>query len=434
MQIEPSPATTPVTTTDLNTEIFMELLNLTQVKPGMRLGKAVFSSEGALLLPPGEMLDENSLQMLGQHGVKDVMVGVRSPEPISLQHVSQPEDLLRHVRQIVTKRFGQTDIDHPHMRALFELAVERQGRLLLSCPGKVSPGKEALPSFQMPMPPKAALASLIDKSHRIGTLPIVFQRLVSLLNNNDTTIDEIAEIITTDPTLTAKLLRLVNSPFYGLAYTIDTIPRAVVMVGTRQLVMLAMGTTLITAFKGLPVSLVNMQSFWTHSLSTGAAARLLARALNMPQAESYFVAGLLHDIARLLLFTQLPKHALYILSEAKRRRQSVHSLEQECLGFTHEELGKELLSSWRCPKDLITRVADHHKPLLDDFEKNEIIIPLSDMLSRALGYGSSGEIVLPSFDDAVWEKLGLSPKELVEICRKLDDSVRHLRSLFTAAV
>lgn len=405
---------------------------MSQIKPGMRLGKAVFSTEGKLLLPSGEILDESRIQMLLKNGITDVAVGWQRPSPVALHEIPQPEDIMLHVRQIVTERFGNADLENPHVKAIFELAVERQGRLLLSCPGKVVLGRGSLPSFQTPLPPKASIRPLIEKSNRMGTLPIVFQHLVSVLHNSSATVEEIAEIITTDPALTAKLLRLVNSPFYGLAYKIDTIPRAVVMVGTRQLVMLAMGTTLITAFKGLPVSLVNMQAFWTHSISTGAAARLLARATHLPQAESYFVAGLLHDIARLLIYTQLPKHALYILSEAKRRQQSVHSLEKECLGFTHEELGRELLASWRCPDDLIVRVADHHKELTEKSARGDIIIPLSNMLSQALGYGSSGEILLPRLADVVWEKLGLSPEQLVEICRMLDESVRHLRSLFTS--
>lgn len=410
----------------------MELLSLNQVKPGMRLGRAVFSQEGKLLLPPGEILDASHMELLKKSGIKDVIIGSHRAQSFSLHDIPQPEDILQHVRHIVTERFGNADLNHPHIRALFELAAERQGRLLLSCPGKVALGRGTLPSFQTPMPPQASIRPLIEKSHRMGTLPIVFQRLVGILNNSNSTVDEIAEIITTDPTLTAKLLRLVNSPFYGLAYKIDTIPRAVVMVGTRQLVMLAMGTTLITAFKGLPVSLVNMQAFWTHSISTGAAARLLARAMGISHAESFFVAGLLHDIARLLIYTQLPKHALYILSEAKRRQESVYELERECLGFTHEELGRELLTSWRCPDDLVTRVANHHQTISKNCAKEEIVIPLSNMLSQALGYGSSGEIILPRVESHVWDRLELSPEELVEVCRKLDDSVRHLRSLFTS--
>jgi putative nucleotidyltransferase with HDIG domain len=195
--------------------------------------------------------------------------------------------------------------------------------------------------------------------------------------------------------------------------------------------MLAMGATLVTVFKGLPVSLVNMQSFWSHSISTGAAARLLAKHLGRQQPESFFVAGLLHDIGRLLLYTQLPKHSLYLLTEAKRRRVSVYSLEEETLGFSHDALGLALLDFWRCPPELAARVAGHHTPPDENAPPEAYVLPVANMLAQALGYGSSGEILLPPVPERAWERLGLSPEALVTLCHKLDNSVRHLRSLFT---
>jgi putative nucleotidyltransferase with HDIG domain len=275
------------------------------------------------------------------------------------------------------------------------------------------------------------MAPLIENSHRMGTLPVVFQRLVAALHHGGKDTSEIAGIITTDPALTAKLLRLVNSPFYGLPYKIDTVPRAVVMVGARQLSMLAMGATLVTIFKGLPISLINMQAFWSHSISTGAAARLLARHLDLPQPDSFFVAGLLHDIGRLLLFSQLPKHSLYLLTEAKRRRTSVYSLEQETLGFSHDLLGLKLLEFWRCPAELTRRVAEHHTAPEENAPVEAFVLPVANILAQALGYGSSGEILLPPIPPKAWERLCLTPEALAMLCRKLDNSVRHLRSLFS---
>lgn len=410
----------------------MELLLLPDVKIGMRLARAVFTKDGKLLLPPGEMLGEKQLQLLSSHDIKELMVDSAMPAMPHPRDVNAPEDILNCVRQLVQERFEGTDSSDPYLQAVFELAVERQGRLFLSCPGKVTLGRSSLPAFHAPCPPKASIKPLISKSHHMGTLPVVFHHLVRVLQNSASSIEEISEVITTDPTLTAKLLRLVNSPFYGLAYKIDTIPRAVVMVGTRQIIMLAMGTVLLTVFKGLPVSLINMQSFWTHSISTGVAARLIAKKVGTQHSESFFVAGLLHDIARLLIYTQLPKHALYILSEAKRRQEPVFDIERECLGFTHEELGRELLTAWHCPEELTERVATHHNLQPKTNSREEVILPLSNVLSKALGYGSSGETILPGNTLPAWKALGIAPEELVNICRKLDDSVRHLRSLFSA--
>lgn len=409
----------------------MEFLDISKVKPGMRLARAVFSQEGKLLLPPGEMLHDSHLALLKDWKIQTVTIEAESLETGAAQVQQEPEDLMQAVRQSVAERFIYAGITEPHTQALFELAVERQGRLFLSYPGKLALNKASPPAFQTPQPPKSSIKFLMESSHRIGTLPLVFHRLVDALNNDNSTIEEIAQIIATDTALTARLLRLVNSPFYGLAYKIDTITRAVVMVGTKQLVILAMGTTLLTTFRGLPLSLINMQSFWSHSLSTGAAARILARHAGLPQAESFFVAGLLHDIAKLLVYTQLPKHALYMMTEARRQKLLVHSLEEETLGFTHEKLGEALLAVWRCPQDLVQRVARHHSPLSEDSPVEELILPTANMLSQALGYGSSGEIFLPPLPTAVWDRLNISLENLHHICRLLDESVRSLRALFT---
>jgi putative nucleotidyltransferase with HDIG domain len=399
----------------------------------MKLARSVFSKGGMLLLPRGTVLAADQARALVRAGLGTIAVELTSdePPPLAAEPVERPDDLMPTVRRMVSERFDSLPQGNPHIQALFNLAVERQGRLLLSCPGKVALGKVSSPAFQTPRPDKVEMSALVENSQRMGTLPIVFQRLVAALHNHDMDVHEVAKIIATDPALTAKLLRLVNSPFYGLPYKIDSIPRAVVMVGARQLSMLAMGATLVTVFKGLPVSLVNMQSFWSHSISTGAASRLLARQIGHTQPESFFVAGLLHDIGRLLLYSQLPKHSLYLLTEAKRRRVSVYSQEKETLGFSHDALGLELLDFWRCPPELTARVAGHHTLPGENDPPEAYVLPVANMMAQALGYGSSGEILLFPVPDRAWEQLGLSPEDLTTLCHKLDNSIRHLRSLFT---
>jgi HD-like signal output (HDOD) protein len=406
----------------------MEISDVRTVQPGRKLGKAIFDAAGKLLLPPGSILTKDRLETLLQCGIASVVLfPLTDPAPSS--PASPPEDFLASIRERMAERFRLLDLDDPHAQVIFGLAVERQGRTLLSHAGKISVGSKPAPAFQTQRPPKVRIRPLLEASNRMGTLPVVFHRLVEMINDSNTNITEIADLIAVDPALTAKLLRLVNSPLYGLAHKIDTISRAVAMVGTRQLVMLAMGATLVTAFKGMPVSLVNMQSFWSHSISCGAASRLLTKHASLSQPENFFVAGLLHDISRLLVYTQLPNHSLYILTEAKRRQESIRTLEKETLGFTHEELGGELLKAWNCPDVLVRRVAMHHAPLTGDAPAEDAVLPVANMLAHALGYGSSGEILVLPLEPVAWVKLSLPPQKLPDLCRMLDDSVRELRAL-----
>ena len=407
----------------------MELVNTNVVAPGRKLARAVFTEEGQMLFSPGETITPEHLAVLEKCGIRTVAV-----EPLAASHAtareSRPEDIMETVRQTMSERFRLHDMAVPHTRAIFDLAVERQGRILLGHAGKISLGSKPTPAFQTQRPPKVNMQRLIDSSHRLGTLPTVFHHLVELINNPDVTTAQLAKVVAMDTALSARLLKLVNSPFYGMAFKVDTISRAVLMVGTRQLVMLAMGATLVTSFRGIPVTLVNMRSFWAHSISCGAASRLFAKHSRQSEPESFFVAGLLHDIARLLIFTQLPNHSLYILTEAKRRNESVHDLELETLGFTHEELGGLLLRSWNCPSDLVRRVERHHDPVTEESGSEDAVLPAANMLSQALGYGTSGETCIPPLSPVAWEKLGISTADLLEQCLLLDDSVRELRSLF----
>lgn len=411
----------------------MEVVQIRSVGSGRRLARAVFSKEGQLLFSPGELLTPKHLTTLEQHGIHDIVLEPAGNGAAHRQELSQPEDVMSALRENLGERFRLHDVGEPFTKAIFELAVERQGRILLSRPGKLSIGGKNAPAFQTQRPPKVNMQRLIEASHRMGTLPMVFHRLAEMINNPHVSVEHLSKIIAMDPALSARLLKLVNSPFYGMAFKVDTISRAVIMVGTRQLVMLAMGATLVTSFRGVPVSLVNMRSFWAHSISCGVTARLLAKQSGCPEPESFFVAGLLHDLARLLIYTQLPNHSLYMLTEAKRQGESLHSLELETLGFTHEELTGLLLRSWNCPSELVQKVERHHDSLTPESPVENVILPTANMLSQALGYGTSGEICIPPLAPSAWTSLGLSPGELLTLCQKLDENVRELRSFFNEA-
>ena len=411
----------------------MKILEISSAPLGERLARPVFTQEGKLLFLPGEVITDGTLHVLRQWKIASIAVESEASSAAPNRGEAQPEDVLQVARDMVLDRFRLQDMNDEHVKAIYDLAVVRHARMMLSKTGKAVPGGVSSPAFQTQRPPQVKMRTLIESSQRMGTLPVVFHRLVEIINDPYTSAAAVSRIVSMDPALSARLLRLVNSPFYGFAARIDSITRAVAMVGTRQLVMLAMGATLITAFKGVPVSLVNMQSFWAHSISCGAASRQLSGFLKTTPNEGFFVAGLLHDVSRLLIYSLLPNHALYILTEAKRRQDSVHSLEREILGFGHEDLGAELLQLWRCPDDLIQRVHMHHSTLTEDSSAEDAILPTANALSLALGYGSSGEIFVLPFSVIAWEKLNISPELLLEQCRILDETVRELRTLLTPA-
>jgi len=436
----------------------MELLDINAVHAGRVLARPVVSDKGTVIFDAGEELTPGHIATLKQWGIKAVaVISAQSADPKSAVPPPEPHpetarlavpfsrsgdpasatpagNFMQAVRESVAERFQLLDTSDEIIKTIFELAVERQNRIALSRPGMVLSRGAAAPAFQTPRPPKPQLKSLLEAGHRMGTLPTLFHRLVEIVNAPDISADDIAAIISVDPALTARLLRLVNSPFYGFTAKIDTISRAVVLVGTRQLVMLSIGATMVAAFKDLPVSLVNMEAFWSHSISCGASARLFAKQMKLPQPESFFVAGLLHDIARLLIYTQLPTHALYLLTEARRQQRRVHDLEEDTLGFTHEQLGSELMRVWNCPQDLAQRILRHHHAVTESSNVEHAVLPAANMLAQALGYGSSGEICICPVSPITWKKLGSTPESILTHCQNLDEDVRGLRAMLAVAV
>ncbi len=407
----------------------MHTIDTTTATPGLRLAKAIYSKDGRILAPAGGLVSAELLGALKRLNIAQITVN-QAPSTVAAQPV-RADDMLEAIKEIISHRFLFIPLANAQTKAVYDLAVERESRLQLSRPGKMpQQGSKPPPAFQTPKPPHVNMEAFIDATLTMGTLPIIFHKLVEIINSPYTSSTDAANVISTDPALAAKLLKLVNSAFYGLPSRIDTISRAVTLIGTGQLVMLAMGATLVTAFKGMPVSLISMQSFWTHSLACGVAARILALRLKCPQPESYFVAGLLHDIARLIVYSQLPEQALYLITEAKRQQVTVHSLEKSVLGFTHETLGAEMLKSWRCSEELTKRVATHHAAIKNGAKVEDAILPMADFLAHALNYGSSGEAIIPPISPENWNVLNISPQEIPDIALEMDEKIRELRSLF----
>ncbi|MDR1489737.1 MAG: HDOD domain-containing protein [Desulfovibrio sp.] len=445
----------------------METLGISATNPGRRLARPVFDLDGILLFPPGQVLTEKHLEIMRENGITTVVLLPESddrgkgkhpvpgfPEPAGPERgqnqnrqttpvvyhsaASAParspeeESLEASIHDATTERFQLLNIEEPHVRILFDMAIERQMKIAMNKGGKLPIGLQKPPDPpKVECPPRISMNRLLETSHRMGTLPVIFHRLIEMINKTVVSSEELAKVIATDSAMTAKLLKLVNSPFVGLPYKIDSISRAVIIVGTKQLVMLAMGATLVSAFKGLTSSHVNMQSYWMHSLSCGAACRLLCTLRDVRNAESYFVAGLLHDIARLLIYAQLPNHSLYIISEARRRNVTLREMEHEALGYTHDELGAELLNVWNCPADLVQRVFKHHKRLHENCSVEDAILPTANTLTQAIGYGGSGERFLPALPDFAWEKTGLNIDNIHGYCNELDANVLSLMEMFS---
>ncbi len=184
---------------------------------------------------------------------------------------------------------------------------------------------------------------LICESGIVPSLPIIYARINKAVNDPTSSMTSIGEIISKDMGLSARLLRMVNSAFYNFPSRIDTISQAVIVIGIEQIRDLALGTSVIELFEGIPRRLVTMESFWRHSVTCGLAARMLAVHRREINVERYFVAGLLHDIGRLIIYLKIPSQASEALSRCKTTGEFLYQAEREIMGFHHAEVGGALM-------------------------------------------------------------------------------------------
>lgn len=277
----------------------------------------------------------------------------------------------------------------------------------------------ALPDY-----PGATIDSLVEETSTVYSLPLFYERMNETINHPRSSIEDISKIITEDQGLTARLLRLANSPMFGCYARVDTITKAVTIIGTQQLRDLALAASVMGVFKGIPEELLNMTSFWRHSIACGIIARSLAVYRRESNVERLFVAGMLHDVGQVVLATSRPGLSLELL-EAQRDGGLLYTeLERKLLGFTHAELGGALLKKWKIPASIAEPVACHHNPgSAEQFHLETALIHLADIICQAMQFGQGAECGVSPLDERAWERLGLSPHVLGTVLKQSESQM-----------
>ncbi|MFQ5450549.1 MAG: HDOD domain-containing protein [Nitrospinaceae bacterium] len=272
---------------------------------------------------------------------------------------------------------------------------------------------------------------LVEGAVPLASLPMLYYQVSEAVEDPETSFMEIGDIISQDSALTARLLRIVNSSFFGFSSKVETITHAVTIVGMLQLRDLVLATTIIGYFRGLPKNVVNMESFWRHSIASGLAARVIAIYRKEPNPERFYVCGLLHDLGRLLLFMAIPEDMKRTLEKYLGGGQLLFEAERDVLGLDHAEVGGALLKKWKLPSHLADAVRLHHQPSEAPEESVEpAITHLADIIAHSLQLGSSGERYVPPLDSQAWEKIGLPSHLLPAILNQVDQQSANTVQMF----
>lgn len=265
----------------------------------------------------------------------------------------------------------------------------------------------------------------------LGSYGPLILEIEAALRSPQCSLGVIGDIIEKDVDLTSRLLRFSNSAYCGFSTKLSTVSEAISLIGIQQVQDLLSASSVIERFSGLSSEFVSVQSFWQHSLATGICARLIALERRLPKPDRLFVAGLLHDIGRLVLFLQSPKQAQKIFELYRKERLLLREAEVRVLGYDHQNIAEALLKSWKYPAALVLSVGNHHQPSGCEAARVEAaVVHVADHLVNAMRVGSSGEHFVPPLNPQAWATLGMTPAALGTVIAGIDEQFEAVQEMF----
>jgi len=282
--------------------------------------------------------------------------------------------------------------------------------------------------MSMPDPQK-----LIEKIDDLPTLPRTVLKITELVNDPKSSAKDLARIITDDQVLTARLLKLVNSSFYGFPQRISTVTGAIVLLGFDAIRSLLLTTSVFDLFANRNrKKKQDQERFWDHSLGCAVGAKVIGNYLRHDKIEELFVSGLLHDIGKIVEMMFLPDEFANVVAAVNKENILMTTAENKVLGFNHAEVGKLLVEKWNLPVKLVQVIAFHHQPHdAGNFALEAAIVHLADIFCRALNIGYGGDNKIPPLDKLAWERLKIRSSAIDTIMATMLREYRDISSFIT---
>ncbi|HNY65122.1 MAG TPA: HDOD domain-containing protein [Deltaproteobacteria bacterium] len=258
------------------------------------------------------------------------------------------------------------------------------------------------------------IKSITKRIQGLPTLPPVVRKLTTMVESPDVTAQEVGRLISSDQVLSAKVLKLINSSFYGFPGRISSISHAVILLGfnvTKGVVLSA------SVFEIMEKS---MMGLWEHSLGSAIISGTIARALGLKEPEEISTAALLHDIGKVLVKVSLSDDYDRISRVVEDKGCSFREAEAEVLGVDHADIGLWLAQEWGMPERLTIPIAYHHEPdAAPKFKDRVAVVHIADSLVRAFGVGYSGDKWVGRIKPSAWEAVGMPGLDLPTLMRKI---------------
>ena len=252
------------------------------------------------------------------------------------------------------------------------------------------------------------------------SLPTTVAKVLEVCNNPRTSPADLNHVISLDPVLVGRVLKLINSAYYGLGQQVTSLVRAIIMLGINTVKNLALSSAVLHNLSSKKdFQAIDMEGFWRHSLCVGVAAKVIAkkRGVDAKQSEEYFTAGLLHDIGKIPLNAVLANDYVLTVSVSDRERISLHTAENRLIGIDHAKAGAMIAAAWRLEGAVGDAIARHHDYLTYTGPYKDVLysVVLANRFASVMEIGFSGNRYPDKLDPSVWEFLGLSRDVFDEI-------------------
>ncbi len=265
---------------------------------------------------------------------------------------------------------------------------------------------------------RAEFRRALREIKNLPTLPGIVLKLSKMAEDPDTTTEQMGKVISKDHILAAKLLKLVNSAFYGFPQRISSLNSAIILLGFSVIKSLIISASIFEVMESQDIEL------WEHSLGSAVVCSVLAKRLGVKDPEEVSTAGLIHDIGKVAIKMELPREYERITELARSRQISRIEAEREILGLDHAEVGGWLARSWNLPNKLVEPIATHHDPRQAKEEQLAAsIVHFGDVMIRGLGYGHAGDIWVPPLDNRAWRMLELTPNDLDLVLEEVEEKL-----------
>ncbi|HVS70885.1 MAG TPA: HDOD domain-containing protein [Phycisphaerae bacterium] len=282
--------------------------------------------------------------------------------------------------------------------------------------------------------PQAIINDAINAVSHIATLPEITVKIIQLVENPKSTAQDLHKLISNDPALVARILKVVNSAFYGLPGQIGSINRAIVLLGLNAVKNIVIAASLAKLFRGGRVSAqFSAKDLWSHSVGVGVMAKLITAKLNGQLPDEAFLGGLIHDIGILVELQSMRDSLVEVAEKATREERRYVDIETQVIGVDHQALGAGLTAKWKFPRSFQYVTGHHHNPMALAMECRWLscVVHVADHVCTRENIGYSLTCKGEALDPAVLEELKLPMETVNELAKQLPEALKETEALLS---